>query len=90
MNLKLRRYLDLEQAMEALDMAGNPEADAVRDIMDSHWHALSDGDRGWINSRVVPTLGASLRLSLGEQLFVDLPSEQSAPASWTFDEWSAA
>ena len=41
MSPELRRYLDLEQAMVALDAHRNPEADHVREIMDLTWRKLS-------------------------------------------------
>lgn len=88
MSPELRRYLDLEQAMEILDTHGNPEADHVRDIMDLAWRDLSPADRVWINARTLPPLGAELHLSIGQELFVEPPRRNPDPEStWKFDDW---
>jgi hypothetical protein len=91
MSPELRRYLDLEQAMLALDAHGNPEADHVRDIMDGAWHDLTAEDRAWLNAREVPPLGNELRLAVGKALFVEpRKAVQIAPPKWEFDSWRGA
>jgi len=57
MSPDLRRYLDLEQAMVALEAQSSPEADHIRDALDLAWRKLSPDDRAWINARTLPRLG---------------------------------
>lgn len=88
MTPELRRYLDLEQAMVALDVHGNPEADRIRDMMDGAWRALSAPDRDFINARTLPPLGAELRLTVGNTLFTEpLKATPTKPVAWQFDSW---
>ena len=47
----LRDYLILESAMLLLDDSDPTLAEALRDVMDKRWHALSDDDRARLNGR---------------------------------------
>jgi hypothetical protein len=44
-------YLDLERTMLALEDAGDPMADTLRDALDPIWYALTDDDRVFLNRR---------------------------------------
>lgn len=92
MSPELRRYLDLEQAMLALDAHGNPEADQVRDFMDGAWARLSPADREWLNARKLPSLGSELRVSVGSTLFqvVKSPAPATRAPTWEFEDWRVA
>lgn len=50
----LLRYLDLEQMMLRLAEAGDPQADAIRDLMDPLWYQLTDEDRKLLDAREEP------------------------------------
>ncbi len=48
-SVRLGAYLSLERAMLALDDAGDPMADALRDALDPLWYGLTDDDRVFLN-----------------------------------------
>ena len=51
----LDSYLDLERTMMALDNAGDPAADGLRDALDLIWYGLTDEDRALLNRRRQPS-----------------------------------
>jgi hypothetical protein len=51
MSNQLDLYLRLERIMIELDHKGDPLADRLRDLMDPIWHALSQEDRKFLDSR---------------------------------------
>lgn len=53
MTSALRRYLNLEKLMLGLESVDERAADAVRDVMDEAWYALSDSDRAALDARTV-------------------------------------
>jgi hypothetical protein len=67
---RLAAYLGLERQMLALDAAGDPIADLLRDAMDPLWYALSDEEHAELDSRVVvDESGAPLTAPAGDDLF---------------------
>ena len=73
MSPTLRRYLDLERLMLALDAFDQEAAaDAVRDAMDPLWHALSSAEREVLNRRDIGELKEIERIRLpSDHLFID-------------------
>lgn len=81
MSARLRTYLALERHMLALDEAGDPLADALRDAMDPIWYSLTDDEHQILNERTVvvarePALAARI-----EPFFSPPSSTPIAPAS---------
>ena len=72
MSPELRRYLDLERAMIALDEVGDPRADTLRDAMDPLWYALLEEEQAWLNHRHdAPLHGPrSITLTVGHAIYV--------------------
>jgi hypothetical protein len=54
LNARWRAYLALERAMLELDLAADPLADHIRDLMDPLWYALSDEEHRLLDARSVP------------------------------------
>lgn len=47
----LRKYVDLEKVMLQLESIDERAADAIRDVMDDVWYALSADERSQLDSR---------------------------------------
>jgi len=51
MTAEMDKYLQLEREMRALDEAGNPAAERLRDEMDALWYTLSDAEHAVLDVR---------------------------------------
>lgn len=60
--------------MLALDRAGDPLADQLRDAMDSLWYGLTDEEHAALNTRlVIDESDAQLKMQGGDDLFMPPP-----------------
>ena len=69
-NLRLAAYLGLEREMLALDAAGDPLADQLRDAMDPLWYALTDDEHARLDARLVMDVcSPAMTVQIGEGFF---------------------
>lgn len=81
-SVRLGAYLSLERAMLALDDAGDPMADALRDALDPLWYGLTDDDRVFLNRRA--SLPGPIETFEGAIEFLRLfPSDAQSPGNLT-------
>jgi len=67
---RLAAYLSLEREMLALDAAGDPLADQLRDAMDPLWYGLTDQEHARLDARVIMDVGgAAMTAPIGEGFF---------------------
>jgi len=67
---RLAAYLALERQMLALDAAGDPLADKLRDAMDPLWYALTDEEHRLLDARMVLYAnGAAMTAPISEGFF---------------------
>jgi hypothetical protein len=71
MTSQLGLYLSLEHLMLVAERVDEHTADAIRDVMDPIWYALSDEDRETLNQRVVGFIRSfeGLRIPLGDHIY---------------------
>lgn len=60
MTPRLSAYLGLEREMLALDAAGDPLVEVLRDSMDSVWYRLSEEERELLDERTLHFSGPGL------------------------------
>ncbi len=93
MSPELRRYLELERAMLALDEVRDPRADTLRDAMDPLWFDLSDEEQGWLNSRQEVPLHRPrcITLVVGREFYVEpMTAEFRAAPGGPIKGWYSA
>jgi hypothetical protein len=95
MSVRLDAYLDIERTMMALDDAGDPMADALRDALDPLWYALTDEDRAFLNRRTIAAGPVyCMRFAVDAEFFmavVEPPSRPVTPvAPVLIDHWTCA
>jgi len=61
---QLDLYLRLERIMMELDDRDDPMADAIRDLLDPIWYALSHEDRRFLDGRGMIDVGALYPVTL--------------------------
>jgi hypothetical protein len=72
---RLAAYLSLEREMLALDAAGDPLAERLRDAMDPIWYSLADDEHARLNARtVLDVSGPGVALPLDGGLFSRPPA----------------
>jgi hypothetical protein len=77
-NPRLAAYLGLEREMLALDAAGDPLADQLRDAMDPLWYALTDEEHARLDARLVMDVcSPAMTVPIGEGFFA--PPVQTTP-----------
>jgi hypothetical protein len=75
---RLAAYLGLEREMLALDLAGDPLADRLRDTMDPLWYGLTDEEHARLDARLVMDVcSPAVTLPIGDAFFS--PPLQSTP-----------
>jgi len=91
---RLAAYLGLEREMLALDAAGDPLADQLRDAMDLLWYALTDEEHRRLDARVVLDVGgAAMTVPIGEALFTPPPQAtplRPTPGPLSGQDWRCA
>jgi hypothetical protein len=77
-NPRLAAYLGLEREMLALDAAGDPLANQLRDAMDPLWYALTDEEHARLDARLVMDVcSPAMTVPIGEGFFA--PPLQATP-----------
>jgi len=77
-NPRLAAYLGLEREMLALDAAGDPLADRLRDAMDPLWYGLTDEEHARLDARLVMNVrNPAMTVPIGEGFFS--PPLQATP-----------
>jgi hypothetical protein len=88
---RLAAYLTLERAMLALDAAGDPFADRLRDVMDPLWYSLTDEEHALLDARqVVDIADPAMSAPMGEGFFRAPPPDRpviSRTEPLTIEDW---